>query len=498
MDYKNNQKLIKNGQKIRVRMAPSPTGALHVGTARTALFNYLFAKHYGGKFILRIEDTDKERSKKEWEINILDGLRWLGISWDELYKQSERTKTYKTYLEKLLKEDKAFYCWHTLDELQKEQAQQITKKEASVHICKYRNEKNINKKKIERSIIRLKNNNAGKILFYDFVRGSVKFDSKIIGDFSIAKNLNTPLYNFAVVVDDHEMKISHIIRGEDHIPNTPKQILVYEALGIKPPKFIHLPLLLGPDKSKLSKRHGATSIWQYRKLGYLPNAMFNFLSLLGWRPKDDKKELMSKNEVVKEFAVEDIQQSGAIFDTEKLSWMNGEYIRKMPLDILTELCIPYLEKAGFIKKLKIKSLKFKVEELQEEKDFEWLQKVIALEQSRIRKISEITEVTEFIFENVDYEKKLLIWKKMDIKSIKKVLDDLINIVSNIKNKDWTKQGLEKIIMPHAEEAGDRGIVLWPLRVALTGKKASPGPFEIMEVLGKEKTLERINEALELL
>lgn len=481
------QKIIDKNEAIRVRMAPSPTGTLHVGTARTALFNYLFAQHYGGKFILRIEDTDTERSARHWEKDIIDGLSWLGLIWDEKpKKQSTRIKIYKKYLKKLLKEGKAFYCWHTKDELQKEKKHQMDARKAPRHICEYRNEKIKNRKKIKRSIIRFKNDSRGKVIFFDFIRGDIEFDAQNIGDFSIAKNLKTPLYNFAVVIDDYEMKISHIIRGEDHISNTPKQILLQEALEFFRPKYLHIPLILGSDKSKLSKRHGSISLLDYKDMGYLPEAIFNFLALLGWRGKNDEKEIMSKDEIIKEFSDKGIQKSPAIFDIEKLNWMNGEYIRKLSIDKLTELCLPYFRKAGFVNKK------------QEMSDRNRIKKIIALEQPRIKKISEIIEATEFFFKEPDYDASLLVWKNMPMWELQEILLNLNDIINNIEQKNWNKKDLENIIMPQAEMVGDRGKMLWPLRVAISGKKASPGPFEIMELLSKSEVRRRVKKAHQLI
>ncbi|MEK7153985.1 MAG: glutamate--tRNA ligase, partial [Patescibacteria group bacterium] len=316
-------------KEIRVRMAPSPTGYLHIGIARTALFNYLFAKHNNGKFVLRIEDTDLERSEKKFEDDILTGLKWLGLSWDEFYKQSDRIPIYSKYIQKLLDNGRAFWCYHTEKELEQEKIEQSEKKELQRHVCKYKGEKT-ETGDIKRGIIRLvvDENSARKINFEDIIRGKVEFEERLLGDFSIAKNTETPLYNFAVVVDDYEMDITHVIRGEDHIANTPKQILLQEALGFERPQYAHLPLILGEDRSKLSKRHGAVSLNEYRKQGYLPEAIFNFLALLGFTPPEGK-EILSREELVEIFDLVKIHKSGAIFDTRKLDWLNGEYLKKL-------------------------------------------------------------------------------------------------------------------------------------------------------------------------
>ena len=486
------KKIIQKKEKVIVRMAPSPTGALHIGNARTALFNYLFAKHYNGKLILRIEDTDKERSDKKWEKDILDGLHWLGIDWDKkTYHQSKRIEIYKKYLNEMLKEKKAFYCWHTKKELDKEREEQTKQKQAPRHFCSYRN-KDTNKKNLKNAIIRFKNDAKNTLKFNDLIRGEIKFEPENFGDFSIAKNITEPLYNFAVVIDDCQMKITHIIRGEDHISNTPRQILLQQALSMPMPKYAHLPLILGSDKSKLSKRHGAASVTEYKKLGYLPDALFNFLAILGWRGENDKKEILKQDEIIEEFNIENVQQSGAIFDIEKLNWMNAVYIREKTIEEFAQLCLPYLVGAGFIKKIEIKN-QLSTSRTQVEGKLK-LQNILKLEQTRIKKLSDIVEVTEYFFKEPKYDPAFLIWKNTHLDELDEILLNLYDIVNNISIKNWKKNNIEKIIMPQAETMGDRGKMLWPLRVALCGKKASPGPFEIMELLDKQEALKRIKKA----
>ncbi|MBC7074377.1 glutamate--tRNA ligase, partial [Candidatus Parcubacteria bacterium] len=324
--------------KIRVRFAPSPTGYLHIGGVRTALFNFLFAKKNQGVFILRIEDTDKERSKKEYEENIMESLRWLGIEWDEgpdkggpfgPYRQSERGEFYKKYLQKLLNEGKAYYCFCTKEELEAERQYLLSLGQAPRYSGKCRNlpkevvEKNLKEKK--ESVIRLKVE-PQKVVFFDLIRGKIEVEAELLGDFVIAKSLTEPLYNFACVVDDYEMKITHVIRGEEHISNTPKQILIQKALGFPQPQYAHLPLILAPDRSKLSKRHGAVSVWEYKKMGYLPEALLNFLAFLGWNPGTNR-EIYSLSALIKDFSLERIQKSGAVFNQKKLDFLNGFYIR---------------------------------------------------------------------------------------------------------------------------------------------------------------------------
>lgn len=463
-------------KEIRVRIAPSPTGHLHIGTARSALFNYLFAKKENGNFILRIENTDLERSDKKFEDDIVENLKWLGIQWDEFYRQSDRIEIYSKYLEKLLTEDRAYRCFCSEEELEKERQGQISGGLPQIYSGKCGNlsesEIKENLAKGKKSIIRFKTPSQ-KIRFIDLIRGEVEFDSSLIGDFSIAKNLITPLYNFAVVIDDFEMKISHVIRGEDHLSNTPKQILLQEALNFPKPKYGHLPLILGADRSKMSKRHGSTSVAEYRKDGYLPSSLVNFMAFLGWNPGGEK-EIYSMEELIKDFSLEKVQKGGAIFNIQRLDYLNGFYIRQKSLDELVKLCLPYLP---------------------QETDEQSAKKVISLYKERLKKLSEITDLTDFFLKDVlEYDKELLKWKDMTDGEVKEVLDKLYKILRDIKEEDWIKDKLEKILMPESDKTKDRGRLLWPLRVALTGKKASAGPFEVAEALGKEKTLARIEQA----
>ncbi|MFH1714280.1 MAG: glutamate--tRNA ligase, partial [Candidatus Nealsonbacteria bacterium] len=456
------------------------TGFLHVGTARAALFNYLFAKNNNGKFILRIEDTDTERSRPEFEKDIIESLKWLNINWDEgPYKQSERIPIYTQYLDKLLKENKAYYCFCSEEELEAIRQDQMSRGLAPIYNGKCRDlpETEVKKRLTEGqpAIIRFKTHGE-KISFIDLIRGKIEFDTSLIGDFAIAKDLAAPLYNFSVVVDDFEMKISHVIRGEDHIPNTPKQILIQEALGFPQPKYAHLPLILGPDKSKLSKRHAAVSVANYREAGYLPETLINFMAFLGWNPGTDK-EIYSLDLLTQEFALDKVQKAGAIFNIKRLDYLNGFYIRQKPLDELTELCRPYLPETDTI----------------------FLKKIVGLHQERLKKLSDIKEFTDFFFKDkLDYDKELLRWKEADDEKMAASLDKLKKLLSEISERNWAKENLEKVLMAEAEKIGNRGLVLWPLRVALTGKKYSAGPIEIAEILGKEKTLMRLEEARTLI
>ncbi|MBI2624936.1 MAG: glutamate--tRNA ligase [Candidatus Nealsonbacteria bacterium] len=479
----------KTQNPVRVRIAPSPTGPLHIGTARTALFNYLFAKKAGGSFLLRIEDTDLERSDKKFEKDIINNLKWLGIKWDEkTYYQSKRLSIYAKYLERLLKDGKAYYCFCSEEELEAKRQYFMGIGKAPIYSgkCGELSEKEVKEKlgRKENSIIRFRA--PEKIVkFKDLIRGALEFDSALIGDFSIAKGLSSPLYNFAVVIDDFEMGISHVIRGEDHISNTPKQILLQEAFGFHQPEYAHLPLILGPDRSKLSKRHGVTSIADYKKAGYLSDALINFMAFLGWNP-GDQREIFSLNDLEKEFSLEKVQKAGAVFNISRLDYLNGYYIRKKPLKELVKLSAGYLKSAGLVKS---------------KYDAKYLAKVIGLYQGRLKKLSELPDLVDFAFKDgLEYGKELLKWKNMTDQEVIVSLDILQEILSKISPKKFTKENLEEILLPVAQEqgSGDRGKLLWPLRAALTGKESSAGPFEIAEVLGKIRTLKRIKEAGELM
>jgi len=475
------QKAKKN--LIRVRIAPSPTGFFHIGTARAALFNFLFAKKHAGSFILRIEDTDKKRSQKYFEQDITDGLDWLGLKRDEgpvaggkygPYRQSERMEVYKKYLKQLLDEGKAFYCFCK----KRETADSLTKKR-SAHWCKCANlsdkevkEKIANK---ESFIIRFKTPRKKEIVFEDLIRGRVKFNTEIIGNFSIAKNLDEPLYNFAAVIDDHKMQISHVIRGEDHISNTPKQLLLQQALAFPSPIYAHLALILGPDKTKLSKRHNVVSLKDYKENGYLAEAMINFMALLGWNPGTNR-EIFSLTELIENFSLKKTQLSGAIFDLNKLEWINGYYIRNFPEKKYLKMALKYLEGHN--------------------KDKEYLVKVSLVSRERLKKMSDLKKDTEFFFDEPKYEQSLLYWKQMTKEDIEKSLKESLKTINKLDNVQFKKENLEVVLLKKAQEFNkDRGCLLWPLRVALTGLNASPGPFDVASILGKKESIKRIKKAI---
>jgi len=349
-----------------------------------------------------------------------------------------------------------------------------------VHLSKEILEKNLSDKKP--SVIRFRVENK-KVKFYDLIRKEVEFDSALIGDMVIAKDIKTPLYNFAVVIDDFEMKISHVIRGEDHIANTPKQILMQQALGFDIPQYAHLPLILAPDRSKMSKRYGSVAISEYIEQGYLPEAIINFMALLGWNPGTEK-EFFSLSQLAKEFSIEKVQKAGAIFNITRLDFLNGYYIREKSIEKLTELCVPYLKKAGLLV----------VGQASEYK----LEKIVEVSRSRMKKLSEICELSDFFFQDkLIFDKDLLKWKAMGDSEIKNSLETSEKILSGAK--DWEMKSLEKVLVESAVKynSTDKGALLWPLRVALSGKKSSPSPFEIAEILGKEKTLKRIQHAIKI-
>jgi len=495
-------------EPVRVRFAPSPTGYFHVGSARTALFNYLFSRVMRGEMILRIEDTDKERSKPEYEEDIVESLKWLGIEYGQMYRQSERTDIYRKYIEQLLDKGFAYYCFCTPEELEAKRQYQLSEGLAPTYDgrCAKLSEKATKEKaeKGESCIIRFKMPHK-KVVFNDLVRGKIEFDTGLIGDVSIAKGLDTPLYNLSVVVDDYEMKISHVIRGEDLMPNTPKQIMIAEALGIKIPQYAHLPLILGSDKSKLSKRHGATSVRDYIKQGYLQGAMINFLALLGWNPGDDK-EIFTMNKLSKIFSLAKVQKSGAIFNAAKLDYLNGYYIRHTDLDKLTGLCIPYLVRAGYlspvIKDAKIPatfggseiSYRYRITETGEEIEYDRIKKMAEIYQERLKKLSEISELLDyFLKDKLQYDKELLFWKKSTPEETGEVMKKTIKALEGIDK--WNLENITKTLDSLASQVGGKGNVLWPLRAAMTGKKASAGPYDIAEILGKDRVVKRLKTAI---
>ena len=501
---------LKSKGDVRVRMAPSPTGLLHVGVVRAFLFNYLFAKQNDGTFIFRVEDTDTERSKKEFEEDICESMRWLGLDWDEgpgkegeygPYRQSARKEIYEKHIGQLMDEGKAYYCFCSKEDLEAQRQYFMSLGKAPIYsgTCRDISSDEARKRaETEDHVIRFKTPSQ-KIVFEDIVRGEVEFDSSDIGDFSLARSIDDPLYNAACVIDDYLMKISHIIRGEDILSNTPRQIMIYEAFGWDVPEFAHLPVILSPEGGKLSKRFGATAVSQYREEGYLPEAIINFLAFLGWNP-GGKQEIYSIDDLIKEFSLRKVRSSGSVFNLKKLDYLNGWYIRSKKISDFTELCLPFLVKDNLISQDKDS---FVVVETGEGIGRRKLEGILSLYQERAKKLSEIPElVRPLLTDKTSYDVDLLIWKDQERGEVKLSLDRSRSLLSDIDENEWNQQRLEQVMLEESRLFGeelrgktDRGYMLWPLRVAMTGQKSSAGPFDVALVLGKEKTLGRIEEAL---
>ena len=501
--------------KKRVRFAPSPTGLFHVGSARIALANYLFAKKNKGDFVLRVEDTDKERSKSKYEENIIESLNWLGLDFDEgpdkkgahgPYRQSERGDFYQKYIKKLLEKGKVYHCFCSKEELEKEREEQREDGQAPTYSGKCRNlSQDQVEEKLEAGedfVLRMKLEKGKQVVFEDLVRGEVSFKTDIMGDFVVAKNESDPLYNLACVIDDYEMEVSHVIRGEDHISNTPKQILIGEALGFDPVEYAHLPLILAPDKSKLSKRFGAVSVSEYKKQGFLPEALVNFLALLGWSPGDDR-EFFTLEELEEEFTLDRCKKAGAVFNKEKLEYINTLHLKKADPERLAKLIIPYLVKEGLLNPshkteqyppaLGGKGIKTSYEtDDGREFSFSQLVAIAAEHQDRVSKLSEITDVTAYFFNSIEVDFELIQWKEMNSDELKSALDEAIEVIKSIE--DWSQEAVSEKLLEKANEYDGRGKFLWPLRAALTGEKASAGPFEVTYILGREESLKRLKMA----
>lgn len=501
--------------KIRVRFAPSPTGYLHIGGFRTALYNFLFARKNNGTFILRIEDTDRKRFVEGGIENIIISLRCFfdwdeGIYWDKFpeinregrvsikhkggygpYIQSERLDVYKKYAEQLVKEEKAYYCFCTPERLEKMRQEQISKKKAPMYDrrCIKLSQDEIKKKleSGEKYVIRQKINTEGITEVDDLIRGKVSFENKLLDDQILLKSDGYPTYNFANVIDDHLMEISHIIRGEEFISSTPKFIQLYDNFDWDKPKFAHLPLLLNTDRTKLSKRKGDVAVEDYIKKGYLEEAIINFVALLGWNPgKGSTQEIFSLKELIEKFDLEKVHKAGAVFDLKKLDWLNSRYIQKLSIDELYEKSLEFLKKKDFYKNAP-----------PERKEKKYVKKVLSIERERLNNFSEAGEGNKFLFQDIEYDLELLRWKKMSDANLKISLDKSKEILFGIGEEKWTRIFLEKIFLetPPIYGGAGKGELLWPLRVALTGEKKSPPPFEVAWALGKKECLKRIDAAI---
>jgi len=472
--------------EVRVRMAPSPSGFLHVGTARTAIYNWLFARHQKGKFILRIEDTDPSRSSPEMIQAIMDALKWLGLDWDgEPCYQSERTELYQEYAQKLLESKKGYYCFCSPNELEAKRKKAASDKLDPKYDRTCLNLSDAEKEeKIGRSVpkaIRLLVPD-GVAVFSDIVYGELKKENKELDDLIILRSDGTPTYNFACVVDDVDMKISHVIRGNDHIANTFKQVLIYDALGLTPPKFAHIPLILGKDKAKISKRHGAVSVMEYKEKGFLQEAFVNYLALLGWSPKDDR-EILSKDQMIELFTLEAVNPSNPIFDPEKLEWMNGEYIRASDDKALLDLVTPFLLEEDLV-----------TEELAEKKK-DWLLSFVPLFKERCKNLREFAEKGKYFFKfDYQYEPKA---EKKHFRSpgAAERLNAFIDRLSKLD--DFKKEKIEEALRELTDGMSIKpAVLIHAVRLAVTGTTAGPPLFDLLEVLGKEEVLKRIRKASE--
>jgi glutamyl-tRNA synthetase len=483
-------------KKNRLRFAPSPTGFLHIGNLRTVLFAYILSRKLKGSLVLRIEDTDKKRESEGALESLLDILNWIGIEFDEgphiggdfsPYIQSERLDYYNKYAQELLKKGEAYYCFCSPERLKKVREEQAKRKEAPKYdgFCRNLSSEEVEKKikKGEKFVIRQKIRKKEIVKVYDELRGEIIFNTDNLDDHVLVKSDGVPTYQFASVVDDHLMNISHVSRGDEWLASFPKNVLLYKAFDWDVPKFIHFPLILNKEGGKLSKRQGDVFVEDYRRKGYLPEAIINFCALLGWNPKDDN-EILSLKEIISKFRIEDLGVSPAIFDKDKLDYLNAYYIRKKSLKELRVLCQPYLEKESLI---------------DDSHDDNFIDAVLALSQERLRKLEDITSIAGFFFkDDLKYDPELLIWKKLSLKELKDNLKELYDLLNKIEKDSWTKESLERNIFDYIKENDKKnGDYLWPLRVSLSGEKNSPSPIEIAAVLGKEKSLKRIKKAINL-
>jgi len=509
--------------KKRIRFAPSPTGQLHIGGLRTALYNYLFAKKEGGTMILRIEDTDRKRYVEGAVEGLINALEWADIKWEEgafdkksksqnskskseesksypgiseigdygPYIQSERLDIYKKYAEQLVKDGKAYYCFCQPERLEEMRQNQIKEKKAPMYDrhCLH----NLSPEDIEKNLkdgrphtIRLNVPKNDAIVFEDIIRGKVSFGTNTIDDQVLLKSDGFPTYHLANVVDDHLMKITDVIRGEEWLPSTPKHVLLYRAFGWEVPMFAHLPLLLSTEKKKLSKRQGDVAVEDYIAKGYLKEALINFVALLGWNPgKGKTQEIFSMDELVVEFDLSRVHKAGAVFDLKKLDWINGQYIKKLSVDEIYAKTMPFFQKKDFFNNAP--------EDCKSEK---YLKKVLTVEQERLFRLSDVGEENKFFFNDIFvYDAKLLIWNDMGVDKVKENLDKAREILSSMAENDWNRDNLGKALLDASGE--NRGEFLWPLRVALTGEQKSPSPSDVAWVIGKDETLRRIERAVAL-
>lgn len=456
-----------------MRFAPSPTGYLHIGGARTALFNWLLARHEKGKYILRIEDTDQVRSTKESIDAILESLTWLGLDWDEgPVFQTDRLSVYREHVERLLREGKAYPCYCTPEELEERRQTALREKRKPKYdgCCRTGREPVPGRT----PAIRFKAPQQGMTVLRDLIKGTIEFSNEELDDLVIQRSDGWPTYNFSVVVDDATMGITHVIRGDDHVNNTPRQILLYEAFGYPLPEFAHVPMILGADKARLSKRHGATSVMAYKEMGYLPEALVNYLVRLGWSHGDE--EVFTKEDLIQKFSLENVGKSAAVFNTEKLLWLNGLYIRQENPEHLADLLRPFLEERN----LKPRSR-------------EWLIEVIKTLQERSKTLVEMADQAAFYFRG-DFEFEEKASKKHLTPAIKEPLEMLIAALASSPEPD--EKELERMFQEIVTKKGIKlGAIAQAVRVSLTGRAVSPGIYEVMKILGKDEVLQRLSRGL---
>jgi glutamyl-tRNA synthetase len=477
---------------VRVRFAPAPTGRLHVGGARTALFNYLFARSHKGVFILRVEDTDPARSSEEYYRSIIEALTWLGLEWDEgpevggkygPYRQSQRRDTYSEYLDELRERGRAYECFCTPEELEERRRHARDAGEAPRYDGRCANLSPRERERLAgrglKPCLRFRLDEGADLAFDDLIRGRVEIKASDLDDFVVARPDGSPTYNFVCAVDDATMAISHVIRGEDHISNTPRQLAVYRALAFEPPTFAHLPLLLGPDKSRLSKRHGAKSVLEYRNEGYVPEAFVNFLALLGWS-YDDERELFSLKELRKYFSLARVAKKGAVFDVDKLKWMNGVYLRKLSTEELFERARPWLEEAGLTG-------------TEDDEKTELAKRALALEHEKIKALSEAPELISFFFaERIEYDERAQ-ENLLKLPGGAAILRDVAEACAALE--DFSAEALEKTIRAFAQEKQiSAGKIIHAMRAALSGRAVGPSLFDMAALLGQEQVVKRLMKA----
>ena len=486
---------IKMASEIRVRYAPSPTGHLHIGGARSALFNYLFAKRNNGKFIIRIEDTDQARNKEDAEAKQLSSLKWLGVEWDESvdvggdygpYRSMERLDTYQIYIDQLLEAGKAYPCYCTPEEIEQERNEAIEKGDTYKYSrrCKLltSEQKEQYEKEGRKASIRFNVPEGEVITIQDLVRGEVTFETDGIGDFVIVRPDGVPTYNFAVTIDDHLMKISHVIRGEEHLSNTPRQAVIYQALSWEVPQFAHVSLILNQDRQKMSKRDESIIqfVEQYKELGFLPEAIVNFIALLGWSPEGEQ-EIFSLEEIIEQFSLERVSKSPAVFDVPKLFWMNNHYIKNAPLEKVVDLCLPHLQEANLVSKTL------------DTKEREWAVRLIALYQEQLSYGKEIVELSEVIFAeelNFGEEEKEILAKE----HIPVVMEEFAKQLDEIE--EYTPESIKAALKMVQKNTGYKGKDLFmPARIAATGTVHGRDLAETLYLLGKDKVLGRVQQLL---